>query len=355
MDMLVISLAGIGDTFFATPLIRELRLHYAEATIDALVMWQGSKDLLEGNPHLNSIHHKNLIKKSVFGILKDLAPLRKRKYDISFNTHPQSRIAYRVVARFINAQTRISHEYDNLSPLDGLLVNKTIKQDYQRHSLENNLALLELVGKRPSASPRRYEIFLSAEEQAWAEEYVKANALSGRKLLGIHVGSGGTKNLALRRWPLESYAELIRRLTAKRPELTILLFGGPEEQKDHEQLRAQIKSERVLFPETKSLRQAAALLQKCRAFLSVDTVLMHVAAAVKVPRQVVIETPTWNKPIEPYGQIFSLVPNPGVAGRNLEFYRYDGEGIKGTEKEIVACMRSVTVEVVEAEVNKALG
>ena len=355
MDILVISLAGIGDTFFATPLIRELRLHYPEATIDALVMWPGSKDLLEGNPHLASIHHKNLIKKSVFGILKDLAPLRKRKYDISFNTHPQSRMAYRLVARFINARTRISHEYDNLSPIDGLLVNKTIKQDYQRHSVENNLALLELIGKKPRPGPHKYEIFLSAEELAWAAEYVRTNQLAGRKVLGIHVGSGGTKNLALRRWPLASYAELIKRLTASRPDLTVLLFGGPEEQKDHQWLREQIKSDKVLFPETKSLRQAAALIQKCRAFLSVDTVLMHVAAAVRVPRQIVIETPTWNKPIEPYGQIFSLVPNPGVAGRNLEFYRYDGEGIKGREDEIAGCMRSVTVEAVKAEVEKALG
>jgi hypothetical protein len=48
------------------------------------------------------------------------------------------------------------------------------------------------------------------------------------------------------------------------------------------------------------------------------------------------------------------VKNPGVAGRNLDFYRYDGEGIKGTAGEISRCMRSVTVEAVEAEVLKAL-
>src|SRR5258706_261068 len=90
--------------------------------------------------------------------------------------------------------------------------------------------------------------------------------------------------------------------------------------------------------DTKTLRQAAAVIQKCDAFLSVDTVLMHVAAAVKVPRQIVIETPTWNKPIEPFGQSFTLVPNPRVAGRNLDFYRYDGQGIKGTKEEIVRCM-----------------
>ena len=46
MKILVISLAGIGDTLFATPLIHELRANFPDATIDALVMWPGAKDLL---------------------------------------------------------------------------------------------------------------------------------------------------------------------------------------------------------------------------------------------------------------------------------------------------------------------
>ena len=61
MNLLVISLAGIGDTLFATPLIHELRANFPAANIDALVLWPGSKNLLEGNPHLNSVHQKNLI------------------------------------------------------------------------------------------------------------------------------------------------------------------------------------------------------------------------------------------------------------------------------------------------------
>jgi ADP-heptose:LPS heptosyltransferase len=354
MDILVISLAGIGDTFFATPLIKELRLLYPEAAIDALVMWQGSKDLLEGNSNLNTIHHENLIKRGLFGTAKYLWPLRKRKYDVSFNTHPQSRIAYRLVAKFINARTRISHEYENLSPLDGLLVNRSIRQDYTQHAVDNNLALLELIGKKAQQAQHHYDIFLSADEQAWAAEYLKTNALEGRKRLGIHVGSGGTKNLALRRWPLRLYAELTKRLSANRSDLSILFFGGPEEQRDHEWLKTELQGKSALFPTTKTLRQAAALIQKCDAFLSVDTVLMHVAAAVKVPNQIVIETPTWNKPIEPFGQKFTLVPNPRVAGRNLDFYRYDGEGIKGTKEEIISCMESVSVEAVQKAVESVI-
>jgi ADP-heptose:LPS heptosyltransferase len=97
------------------------------------------------------------------------------------------------------------------------------------------------------------------------------------------------------------------------------------------------------------------LIGRCQAFLSVDSVLMHLAAAMKVPRQIVIETPTWNKPIAPYNQAFTLVKNPGVAGRNLEFYRYDGRGIRGTREQILECMASVSVDDVYRSLEAALG
>src|SRR5204862_3313137 len=62
MKILVISLAGIGDTLIATPFIHELRANFPDATLDAFVLWPGSKDLLEGNPHLNAVILRNLIK-----------------------------------------------------------------------------------------------------------------------------------------------------------------------------------------------------------------------------------------------------------------------------------------------------
>jgi heptosyltransferase-2 len=199
-----------------------------------------------------------------------------------------------------------------------------------------------------------YEIYLSPAELAWAEEWIAGQKLAGRKILGIHVGSGGTKNLALRRWPLASYGELIKRMNRILPDVAILLFGGPEEEQDHERLLGQAGNGHVFHPHTKSLRQAAALLKKCGAFLSVDTALMHVAAAMNVPKQVVIETPTWNKPIEPYNHPFLLVKNPAVAGRNLEYYRYDGRGIQGTDAELIRCMESVSVDAVYAVLREAL-
>jgi heptosyltransferase II len=354
VKILVISLAGIGDTLFATPLIHELRANFPDATIDALVLWRGSKDLLDNNPHLNTVHQKNLISDSKIGSLQFLSELRRAGYDTSLNTFPQSRRHYRLVAKFIGASTRISHDYERSGALDRWLANKSIRQDYSRHAVENNLALLSLLDVKPRLPVHHYEIFLTEAEKAWAEDFVMREKLSARPLLGVHVGSGGTKNLALRRWPLESYIELAHRLRQSQPKLAILFFGGPEEKSDHEKIRQALGEEGLFFPKTENLRQAAALIGKCDIFLSVDTALMHVAAAMKVRGQIVIETPTWNKPVEPYANPFTLVKNPAVGGRNLDFYRYDGRGIKSTRAELLACMESVKVADVFAAVTRLI-
>jgi heptosyltransferase-2 len=353
LKILVISLAGIGDTLFATPLIHELRANFPQATIDAFVRWPGARGLLENNPHLNSVYQRDIAAESKASALRFLLTLRRNRYDASFNTHPQSNRLYRLAARVIGAPTRISHEYECSGTLDRLLVNKSIPQDYSRHAVENNLALLRFLDVAPKLSDHRYELFLTDAERAWAESYIAQQNLQSRPMLGIHVGSGGTKNLALRRWPLENYIELVRRLREKKPELAVLFFGGPEEQRDHEKIQAILGTDKVLFPKTQNLRQAGALIGRCQLFLSVDTSLMHIAAAMRV-KQVVIETPTWNKPIEPYGNPFVLVKNPAVAGRNLEYYRYDGGDIKGTPEELARCMASVKIEDVFETIVKLL-
>ncbi|HEV2319798.1 MAG TPA: glycosyltransferase family 9 protein [Verrucomicrobiae bacterium] len=344
MKILVISFAGIGDTIFATPLIHELRENFPEATIDAFVRWDGAKRLLENNPYLDAIHQKDIEKESKFNAWRFLIKLRGAHYDVSINTFPQSRREYRYVAKFINAKTRLSHEYENFTSLDRWLTPGSAPVDYLKHAVENNLSLLQFLDAKPRLPGHRYELFLTDKEKEWAAAYLAERNLQDRRLLGIHVGSGGTKNLALRRWPLENYIELARQLIEKRPELAILFLGGPGERNDHEKIRAALGEGKAFFPETGNLLHAAALIGRCELFLSVDTSNMHLAAAMGVKKQIVIETLTWNKPIEPCGNPFTLIRNPAVAGRNLDFYRYDGAPIKGKADELTRIMASVKVE-----------
>lgn len=354
MKLLVIALAGIGDALIATPLLRELRANFPAADIDALVFWAGSRELLTGNPNLRRIHQCNAFEVGPPAFLKFILGLRRERYDVTLNTHPQSKLEYRVIARLIGAPVRLSHRYDNASCLDELCCTHLLDQDYNLHSADNNLRLLSLLGKRPLLPAHQLEIFPTEEETEAARKIAETHQLASRRVLGIHVGSGKTKNLRLKRWPLENYIALIRRLTAERPDLAVLLFGGPEEREENARILAEAGHPNLVAPRTRSIREAAALMRHCEAFLSVDNAMMHFAAAMQVPQQIVIESMAFGPTLAPYHRPYRLVPNPAVHGRNLEYYRYDGKGIRGTEEELRRIMAAVTVDAVFAAVNEEL-
>ncbi len=347
-------MAGIGDTLIPTPFIHELRVNFPDATIDALVRWSPAKDLLAGNPHLRHVHQCDFIEAGAPAFLKLIFGLRQERYDISINTHPQSKAAYRVVARIIGATQRLSHAYDNSTFLDGWLITHKLPQDYAIHSVDNNLKLLSLLGKAPKLAEHGFELFLTPEEIAAAEAMAQQNRLATRRVVGVHVGSGKTKNLRMKRWPVENYIALIRQITAARPDVTVLLFGGPEEKEENARITAAAAHPNLVIPKTRSIREAAALMKHCEVFLSVDNAMMHFAAAMKVPKQVLIESMTFGPTLEPYGRPYRLVKNPAVHGRNLDYYRYDGKGIRGTEQELRQIMEAVKVDDVFAAITEAL-
>ena len=208
---MVIALAGIGDTLLATPLIHELRQQLPLAEIDVVVMWPDARDFLQTNPHISKLHYQHLMTAGPVANMRFLRALSRLGYDVSINAYPQSRLAYRVVARIISAPVRISHSYDNASRLDRLFVNRTLPQDYNLHVAENNLNLLRLIGLKPVLREHDTEIYFTDEELKWADNPVR----SGEKIMGIHVGSGKTKNLRFKRWPIEKHGGMIFHCASK--------------------------------------------------------------------------------------------------------------------------------------------
>ncbi len=197
--ILVISMAGIGDTLQATPVCEELRLQFPAARIQAAVVWPGRAQLRQGNPHVDQVHQFNLLHGSRPAALRFLLGLRAHHFDLSLTLHPQGRREYRFVTRLIGARQRLSHDYENRSWIDRCLVTQSLPQDYAVSGAENNLRLLSLLGLRRRLTVPVTRIHLNAGERQWAESCERNLGLGGTPWLGIHAGSGGTKNLSLRR------------------------------------------------------------------------------------------------------------------------------------------------------------
>ena len=60
---------------------------------------------------------------------------------------------------------RISHEYECFGWLDRWLVNRTLPQDYTRHSIENNFDVLPLLGAKKKLPSHDMEFFLTPDEE----------------------------------------------------------------------------------------------------------------------------------------------------------------------------------------------
>lgn len=362
--ILIISLSGVGDTFFATSFIKELKKLYPDSKIDDLVLWKASAQLLEKNQDINEVLYDNLESKNRIKMLFFFFSLRKRKYDISFNVYPQSRVEYRIVSWIIGAKKRFSHWYRNCCIFDKFFITDFINENKEIHCSLNNLNFINyLNGKKINDTlihkDLNLNIDLYKEHLDWGSQFLASNNLFGKEIVGIHVGSGRTKNLELRRWPTEKYISLIIKLLENHQNLSVIIFGGKEEKINDEYIYREVLKfndeykNRIFLCEPENILFTASVIKNCDVFLSVDTSLMHIAGALKVKKQIIIETPTFDQTVYPMNN-FIIIKNPELekfrffrtVKKTGDIYSYDGKPIKASNSELKKIMNSVTVESV---------
>jgi ADP-heptose:LPS heptosyltransferase len=114
-------------------------------------------------------------------------------------------------------------------------------------------------------------------------------------------GSNPGMNLAAKRWPLERYQELVRRLV-RELDVEVLLIGGPEDidlnRRLLEGLDVPTGTITNLAGKT-TIGQLAAQLEQCAFFIGNDSSPMHLAAAVGTP-VIAIFGPTSPQEYGPY-------------------------------------------------------
>ncbi len=136
---------------------------------------------------------------------------------------------------------------------------------------------LYLLGITPDdGCDRRPRMIVSDEEARWADAYLHARIPGDKPIYGLNPGA--TYGTA-KRWGEERFAEVGKWLVEMRGA-AVLVFGSPAEKELAVSVANQIGRDVWVTAGDTNLRQAAALMARCKRFITNDTGTMHVAAAV---------------------------------------------------------------------------
>jgi ADP-heptose:LPS heptosyltransferase len=144
-----------------------------------------------------------------------------------------------------------------------------------RHQTLRNLDVARSLGlDTPDCS---HEMTLTAGEIEKGREIALGIRGTKRLLIGFHPGAGKVPN----RWPAESFAELIDRLSGHSGGAAFLT-SGPMDEEVVTTTAKQLKG-LVQIIGNQSIRTIASIIKEADLFVSNDTGVMHIAAAVGTP------------------------------------------------------------------------
>ena len=341
-NIITMPVYGIGDMLMATPALRNIK-ERTGSRIVCLHMFGSTRDVLTGNSNVDENHLFPFLSRPKIEGMKFLLKFRARGFDASINFYPSNRRDYNLSAMLVGAPVRIGHRYAlrDLGELN-FLKNRTVREDDALHNVQENLRLLGFLGI-DDPEPYPLGIYLSEEERAWATGWMDWRGFGGLVLFGFHPGSSLFKEHAKKRWPKEKYATLIRELSGAVPDSAFLLFGGPEEDALKEEIisMAAIDAGRVIAVSTASIRQSAALMERCRVFVTNDSGLMHLAAALQVPTVALFgpTNPAWLSPWRTPSRVLRMPGCPPC-------FRYSPIPQRCNRGEDFACLAAMDVKTV---------
>lgn len=294
MKILIIAIPGIGNTLLAVPLLKELKATYNNARIDLLVGLQGSKEIIMGCPYIDKVYLINKkIQQGLFKNLHTISKLRANKYDVSITTFPAAQPHYNLLASFIGARKKITHNYKR---------NLVFLQDKRApirilHDVEQNLSLLRFFGI--NAKKPKLELWLSKEEKDFANKFAKR--FKEKHLVGMHPGTSIEMGMKNKRWPLTNFAELADKIIESKKNTRVIVFLGSKDA-PLEKIKELIKSrEKVTLIKNLDIRKVAAIIAKCKYFISNDSGLMHIAVACGIPTAGIFVSTDYRR-TSPYGK-----------------------------------------------------
>ena len=267
----------VGDAVMSMPAFEAVRENFPKSHIAVLARpWVAP--LYESHPAANEVIPYTRgygYRKDFSEFLRVIRLVRSLRFEMAVLF--QNAIEAALIARLAGIKIRIGYNTDGR----GFLLSHPVvrgKEVLKLHQVEYYLTVLRALGwDAPTKDPG---LRASPESVTRARSLLSSRGIQDQDLV-VGLSPGAAYGPA-KRWPVERFAAIgdraIRDWGAK-----VVVIGTEKEKALGETLISATAPGAVNFCGMTGLEDALALIKRCRLFVSNDSGLMHVAAALKVP------------------------------------------------------------------------
>ncbi len=293
--ILVVRLDRIGDLVMMTSFLRELKKGFPETQV-TLVINPLAVNLFEVCPYVDELlvfKHPlagslRQMSRLISALFMGLFQLRHKKYDLAvlprwdadsfagpllcFLSGARWRLAY---SEHVNAEkAQFNRGYD-------CFFTHTIDRRFCRHEVKSNMDLLKCLGVESDED--RLELWLTREDVEYVDVALRSRGIpDGARLVALAPGASEKNKI----WPPDRFIEVGRWLQYN-CGVHLVIVGGDEEREVASFLEKSLNPRVAAVAGELTLRQTAALFQRCELFVGNDSGPMHLAAAVHVPEVII--------------------------------------------------------------------
>jgi heptosyltransferase-3 len=264
----LVKTAGIGDTLLVSGVIRELRDFFPEAHITMICA--------RGNALISDMI-RELDEKLVFDMSKPFKCFRKlrkiEKCDLLLDFGPWPRINS-LISFALRADYKIGFEKEDMHR--HYVYDQVVQHSDRIHELDNYRNLLRAALIPPLGLMPRLDV----GDDLTAKVNTAGLFIDDRRTILIHPFSAGSRAY-LKEWPDDNWILLARELIMS--GCHVLITGGKKDAERAEQLEDRINRHNggcLSIAGKYSLREMAAIIAKSDLLISIDTGIMHLAAAL---------------------------------------------------------------------------
>ncbi|OFX83135.1 MAG: hypothetical protein A2W99_13125 [Bacteroidetes bacterium GWF2_33_16] len=261
--ILLIKLGAMGDVIRTTPLV----VKYRELYPDCHITWVTDTPQILPTDVINEIHKFEF--RSIFKV-------KNKKYDIAINLDKDTE------ACILLNEVKASEKYgfiwhDNhigiaTSDAEHKLITGIFDNVSKKNTKSYPEEIFEICNLKFNKEP-----YLIKLDQLLAEKWSVLREKAGSKvIIGMNTGCGTRWQTRL--WPDKNWIELINIL--KKNNFYPVLLGGPEEDDRNNNLASKTGA---YYPGHFSLEEFIALTSNCDIVVSLVTMMMHIAIALKKP------------------------------------------------------------------------